>query len=155
MISFKNTQRICKSLLLIAAAFSIVCWPAFTTANCCCKRSHRAQAFDAKFTSTCCQTKATCCQAMATTSSPACCSGTQNGCARGANCECNDTCTKYTSRVFNPVPKHGGDSQSFATTENAYEDASYSVVAVVEKTQSRKLFLLAQDHCALMCRWLK
>ena len=172
MAASKTLQRISTNLLLIMAVVGIVCWPVLASANCCCKRAGRAQSIHSKIAgdcgcccgvsakkSACCQTKTKLVSASQNTNACQCGSDSAT-CSDSSECNCNDSCKKFTARAITTPKIDQLVERTLGNTEaSVIYSSPYSLLAINEPVHEMASFrdarIIAQDQCALMCRWLK
>ena len=161
-MNFKSLSRLNAWPAMIASAV-LMLWPAFASANCCCKSLLPSEPDTAK---SCCSqsvdsASSSCCEANASSvvrsdqASGSQCCGSSVGlrCCGSDDCQCGLRCCQtFDAIVASPSPSHDIDTSSLVVFS----------VAPASEFQTRGFsfhggfsFLRAQDHCALISRWLK
>ena len=161
------------------ASVVLILWPAFASANCCCKRLTQSESDSAQSccsqtlgqpTSACCEANPTgaaqqskqesesrCCGSPVAQSCDAsgCCGSPS--CCNSDDCQCSLRCCQAFDAIVAPSSSRDIDeSSSYLFSALSTSAASAFELQTREYSfHSEFSFLRAQDHCTLICRWLK
>jgi hypothetical protein len=152
---------------LVAAAVFVV-WPSLVRGNCCCNHSllspcsiascSTATCSTLEHPPACCQTTAACCQSHGTTENSAGDTvATVGGCNSSDECQCGIRCCRSLTAVTSgrgSDTKH--DSKAVFVSDTALPCVPNALRLRLTPWRDDSLHVLsAQEHCALICRWLK
>ena len=168
------TLRRLNALPALLASLVLIFWPVAARANCCCRGENQLQCvgeIDAIATSpslpACCSKRPACCAdksktpesscddfQQASSCCPSAADGTR-GCGTSDDCQCKFRCSQLSQVAFSTTV-NSDSSNSIAAVE-AHLEFLLPRHSRSESSNSLDLVssLPAQDHCALLCRWLK
>jgi hypothetical protein len=147
--------------LALLASLVFVAWPSLVVGNCCCEANEQPKSsLVIVHAASCSQTQSSCCakkdQGESDSSCGNSCDEIANCCGRPADHKCGVSCCRglVAVAVTSAVPNHV-ESPALLLAESRIEFPSGLEVRSSELPDSPLHFLLAQDHCAQICCWLK
>lgn len=150
--SYRQSRLPCWAAFLAVAG--LLLWPALASANCCCKRSERdAEKQTQTNTASCCAVRVSCCGASTRS-----CQQSSTGDSLPRDCQCDDCCSDCLPAIASQVSRNQNKCTA-APLQLVLVDKNLLTANTDKKRLSllsaNRPFLLAQDHCALICRWQK
>ena len=140
---FKSSWRNLANLPALLAGLVIVFWPAFASVVCCCQHETVAMAV----------------QEMAPPACPHCAAAndTKESCASESDgCHCGIGCRSHFAGVLPSLSQASEEAPvSLAPVLDLWQFPRGTSLASETLDAQELPFLLAQDHCAQICCWLK
>jgi hypothetical protein len=158
---FKHLTQISSTWPALLASAVFVCWPSLVRGSCCCETKQTVRAEIVEQPSSCCQSKSTCDKQESDTEFMSSCntldvaSTEQHG--HSDDCRCCVRCCRGLTAIAS-TQRHDADQQGLhcaILVEAKIEFPSGIQVQSSDPPDDPLHFLLAQDRCAQICRWLK